>query len=149
MSGMREHSQTERLFASPHLEPLAVAPKHKISNRENPMNKDQLFVELRQQDNAVRRPNSQRASDVLPTLARDLTKRVREHQIKFLRTAPFTKTLRGTQMGWLPGPEPLPKNDAKEELVRKLMENVQKENPSSEPDIEKSQEKIRDIGKSA
>jgi hypothetical protein len=34
------------------------------------MNKDQLFVERRpQRDYAVRRPNSQRASDVLPTQA--------------------------------------------------------------------------------
>jgi Uncharacterized protein conserved in bacteria (DUF2188) len=34
------------------------------------MNKDQLFVERRQQgDYAVRRPNSRRASDVLPTQA--------------------------------------------------------------------------------
>ncbi len=34
------------------------------------MNKNQLFVERREQgDYAVRRPNSQRASDVLPTQA--------------------------------------------------------------------------------
>jgi hypothetical protein len=39
-----------------------------VFRRGDPMNKDQLFVERRPQgDYAVRRPNSQRASDVLPT----------------------------------------------------------------------------------
>jgi hypothetical protein len=42
------------------------------------MSKDQFFVERRQQgDYAVRRPNSQRASDILPT-QREAIERARE-----------------------------------------------------------------------
>jgi hypothetical protein len=45
-------------------------PGLQVLDGENRTNKDQLFVERRQQgDYAVRRPNSQRASDVLPTQA--------------------------------------------------------------------------------
>jgi hypothetical protein len=53
-------------------------PMCEFSTGEIPLNKDQLFVERRPPgDYAVRRPNSQRASDVLPTQA-DAIERARE-----------------------------------------------------------------------
>jgi hypothetical protein len=53
-------------------------PRWSLAIRGNLMNKDQLFVERRPRgDRAVRRPNSQRASDVLPTQA-DAIERARK-----------------------------------------------------------------------
>jgi hypothetical protein len=60
------------------------------------MNKDQLFVERRsQRDYAVRRPNSQRASDVLPTQAQAID---RAKQLNPNRT-PLVERVRHTNRG--------------------------------------------------
>jgi Uncharacterized protein conserved in bacteria (DUF2188) len=60
------------------------------------MNKDQLFVERRsQRDYAVRRPNSQRASAVLPTQA-DAIDRARELNPA---TPPLVERVRYTSRG--------------------------------------------------
>ena len=60
------------------------------------MNKDQLFVERRQQgDYAVRRANAQRASDVLPTQA-DAIARARELSPS---SAPLVERVRTTTRG--------------------------------------------------
>lgn len=60
------------------------------------MSKDQLFVERRAQgDYAVRRPNSQRASDVLPTQAEAID-RARELN---LGGRPLVERVRNTSQG--------------------------------------------------
>jgi hypothetical protein len=60
------------------------------------MNKDQLYVERRPQgDYAVRRPNSQRASDVLPT-QRKAIERARELN---QRGTPVVERVRNTDVG--------------------------------------------------
>jgi hypothetical protein len=60
------------------------------------MNKDQLYVERRPQgDYAVRRPNSQRASDVLPT-QREAIGRARE---LYPNGTPLVERVRNTDMG--------------------------------------------------
>lgn len=67
-----------------------------FSTGEIPLNKDQLFVERRPQgDYAVRRPNSQRASDVLPTQA-DAIERARELNPD---TPPLVERVRYTSRG--------------------------------------------------
>jgi hypothetical protein len=60
------------------------------------MNKDQLFVERRPQgDYAVRRPNSRRASDVLPTQA-EAIERARELNPQM---PPLVERVRNTNVG--------------------------------------------------
>jgi hypothetical protein len=60
------------------------------------MNKDQLYVERRPQgDYAVRRPNSQRASDVLPT-QREAIGRARELNPN---GTPLVERVRNTDVG--------------------------------------------------
>lgn len=62
----------------------------------NFMNKDQLFVERRPQgDYAVRRPNAQRASDVLPT-QREAIERARELNPN---GTPLVERVRNTDQG--------------------------------------------------
>lgn len=60
------------------------------------MNKDQLYVERRTQgDYAVRRPNSQRASDVLPT-QQEAIERARELNPNGM---PLVERVRNTNVG--------------------------------------------------